>query len=154
MKFDEYKEQFKDYFVRYMLNFETRDSNTLLNIGNMEDPFNYKLNILEDYQTKDVTVDLVETYNYLIGLNVNTIKTAINKDDKNRKYLIVEGSKENKSAIVIWRSIKDFNPKKDKDFIKKNILNEQYNEIHINGDNLIENAILIEEQFKRLLNGN
>ena len=59
--------EFSDYFVKYMLDFETRESNTLLNIDGMVDPFNYKLNVLDGSMQKQETVDLVETYNYLLG---------------------------------------------------------------------------------------
>jgi adenine-specific DNA-methyltransferase len=145
--------EFSDYFVKYMLDFETRDSKTFLNIDKMKDPFNYKINILEDYQRKEVTVDLIETYNYLIGLYIEKFKTFENKDDKNRKYVTIQGKRNDKSIIVIWRNTEELDAGKDRDFIQKNILKDQYDEIHINGDNLIKNAILIEEQFKTLMNG-
>lgn len=145
--------EFSDYFVRYMLDFETRDSVTFLNIDKMENPFNYKINVMEDYQQKAVSIDLVETYNYLIGLEVSKFKTFQNKDDNNRKYVVVEGKRENRPVIVIWRDITKFSPEKDREFIQKNILKDKFDEIHINGDNLIKDSVLIEEQFKRLMNG-
>ena len=52
-----------DYFVKYMLEWETKSSKTFLNIDEMKDPFNYKLKIIENYQQKIVNVDLVETFN-------------------------------------------------------------------------------------------
>lgn len=145
-------EEFKDYFVKYMLEFETRDSNTFLNIDAMKDPFNYKLKIIDNYEPKTVSVDLVETYNYLIGLHVSKINSLKNKDDKERKYMIVKGKCGSRTVIVIWRNTKALDPQKDKEFITGNILDTHYDEVHINGDNLIENAVLIEEQFKRLMN--
>lgn len=145
--------EFSDYFVKYVLDFETRDSKTFLNIDKMKDPFNYKINIMEDYQQKEVTIDLIETYNYLIGLEVEKLRTFENKDDKNRRYVTIQGKKDNNQVIVIWRNIERLDAGKDRDFIQKNILKDQYDEIHINGDNLIKNAILIEEQFKTLMNG-
>jgi adenine-specific DNA-methyltransferase len=136
-----------------MLEFETRGSNTFLNIDAMKDPFNYKLKIIDNYEPKTVSVDLVETYNYLIGLEVSKLGALKNKDDGKRKYVTVQGKREGKDVIVIWRSTKDLNPEKDRDFIKANILKGQFGEVHINGDSLIEGAVLIEEQFKRIMNG-
>jgi adenine-specific DNA-methyltransferase len=146
-------EEFKDYFVKYMLEFETRGSNTFLNIDALRDPFNYKLKIIDNYEPRTVSVDLVETYNYLIGLEVGKLGVLENKDDSKRRYVSVQGKREGKEVIVIWRSTKDLNPEKDRDFIKANILKGQFGEVHINGDNLIEGAVLIEEQFKRIMNG-
>ena len=146
-------EEFKDYFVKYMLEFETRDSKTFLNIDQMKDPFNYKLKIIDNYEPKTVSVDLVETYNYLIGLQVSKVGVFENKDDSKRKYLTVQGKRDDRNVIVIWRITKDLNPEKDRNFIKTNILKSLFDEVHINGDSLIEGAVLIEEQFKRIMNG-
>lgn len=145
-------DEFKDYFVKYMLDFETRGSNTFLNIDAVKNPFNYKLKIIDNYEPKRVSVDLVETYNYLIGLYVSKISCLENKDDKKRRYMVVKGKRGGRSAIVIWRNTKDLDPQKDKEFITDNIVDTHYDEVHINGDNLIENSVLIEEQFKRLMN--
>ncbi|MGC8771837.1 MAG: DNA methyltransferase, partial [Brevinematia bacterium] len=60
-----------DYFVKYMLEWETKNSNTFLNLENFKNPFNYKLKIIENYQQKEVKADVIETFNYLLGLNVS-----------------------------------------------------------------------------------
>lgn len=145
--------EFSDYFVKYVLDFETRNSKTFLNIDKMKDPFNYKINIMEEYQQREAVIDLIETYDYLIGLEVEKLKTFENKDDKNRKYITIGGKVDNKSIIVIWRKTNELDIERDRDFIQKNILKDHYDEVHINGDSLIKNAILIEEQFKTLMNG-
>jgi adenine-specific DNA-methyltransferase len=146
-------EEFKDYFVKYMLEFESRDSKTFLNIDEMKDPFNYKLKIMDDYEPKTVSVDLVETYNYLIGLEVEKVGVVENKEAGKRRYVTVQGKREGRNVIVIWRNTKELKPEKDRDFIKANILKNRFDEVHINGDSLIEGAVLIEEQFKRIMNG-
>jgi adenine-specific DNA-methyltransferase len=146
-------DEFKDYFVKYMLDFETKDSQTFLNIDHMENPFDYKIKILEDYQQKIVPVDLPETYNYLIGLSVNKILSLENKEDEKRNYLIIEGKTDNQKILIIWRDIRNFDPDKDRDFIEKNFKIEDFDEVHLNGDSLIHDAVLIEENFKKLMNG-
>ena len=62
----------RDYMLRYWLDFETKGSPSLLNIEWFDDPTAYKLKIkkpgTDEYVEK--AVDLVETFNWLIGLHV------------------------------------------------------------------------------------
>ena len=61
-----------DYLFHYWLDFETRGSPSLLNTEKFVDPAAYKLKVknpgTDEYVEK--TVDLVETFNWLIGLHV------------------------------------------------------------------------------------
>lgn len=114
----------------------------------MKDPFNYKLKTIENYQQMIVNVDLIETFNYLLGLNVSRYKVL---NDNNRKYIFVFGNKENKKIVVVWRSIRDIDLEKDKEIIKENIKEFKPEEIYINGDSLIEGFIPIETLFKTLM---
>ena len=68
------KQNFKrSYMLKYWLDFETQESQSLLNIEQFEDPTAYKLKIKQpdsgQYQNK--TIDLVESFNWLIGLHVD-----------------------------------------------------------------------------------
>ncbi|MBC06433.1 site-specific DNA-methyltransferase [Thalassospira sp.] len=62
----------RDYMLRYWLDFETKGSPSLLNIEWFDDPTAYRLKIkkpgTDEYAEK--AVDLVETFNWLIGLHV------------------------------------------------------------------------------------
>ena len=62
----------EDYMLRYLLNVETRGSQSLLNIDAFADPTAYILDVkkpgTEEYAIR--AVDLIETFNYLIGLRV------------------------------------------------------------------------------------
>lgn len=62
----------EDYMLSYMLDVETRGSQSLLNIDAFADPTGYTLEVkkpgTDEYATR--TVDLIETFNYLIGLRV------------------------------------------------------------------------------------
>lgn len=63
----------EDYMLNYLLDVETRGSQSLLNIDAFFDPTAYVLNVkkpgTDEYVEK--AVDLVETFNYLIGVQVN-----------------------------------------------------------------------------------
>jgi adenine-specific DNA-methyltransferase len=62
----------EDYMLRYLLDVETRGSQSLLNIDAFADPTGYTLDVkkpgTDEYATR--AVDLIETFNYLIGLRV------------------------------------------------------------------------------------
>jgi len=64
--------KFDDYLLQYMLKWETRHSETLLNVEKLSRPFSYQLHIHRDGETRAQAVDLPETFNYLLGLRVQT----------------------------------------------------------------------------------
>jgi adenine-specific DNA-methyltransferase len=141
---------FDDYFLKYMLEYETRESPARLAVKQFENPFDYKLKITSGGEERIETVDLVETFNYLIGLKVERIRVF---ENNNRKYRVVFGKKEDNKIVVVWRSIEGINYEKDNDFVENTILkNEKFNTIYINGkDSLIPGAEPIEPEFKRLM---
>ncbi|MDP2822118.1 MAG: DNA methyltransferase [Sulfuritalea sp.] len=69
---DGFKEQ---YLLRYLLNVETRGSQSLLNVPAFTDPTAYKLKVKRpgSDESREVNVDLLETFNWLIGLTVRHI---------------------------------------------------------------------------------
>ena len=62
----------RDYMLKYWLDFETKSSPSVLNIETFDDPTDYRFNIkkagTDEYA--ETTIDLVETFNWLIGLHV------------------------------------------------------------------------------------
>ncbi|RKJ41577.1 site-specific DNA-methyltransferase, partial [Butyricicoccus sp. 1XD8-22] len=113
----------EDYLINYMLTLETEDS--LLNIDDFKTPFEYKLNVIEQAETKEKQIDLVETFNYLLGLNVekqSSISYFNSLIDENGAYecavRLVENTGGNyafkhiegtlpdgRQALIIWRNI-------------------------------------------------
>ena len=65
----------EDYMLHYMLDVETRGSQSVLNIDAFSDPTTYSLRVKkpgsDEYAVKNI--DLVETFNYLIGLRVGHV---------------------------------------------------------------------------------
>ena len=129
-----------DYLLHYMLDVESRDS--LLNTQHFTKPFDYKLNIATTsagaYEAK--TIDLVETFNYLIGLRVRNI------DDQREKRgrVTVKGELANgDNALIIWRDCEKVGYEELNDFIRKNAYGvedkaeyseETFKVVYINGD--------------------
>jgi adenine-specific DNA-methyltransferase len=65
----------QDYTLHYLLDVETRGSQSLLNIDAFADPFAYTLQVKKPGSDEyvDKTVDLLETFNYLLGLRVEHV---------------------------------------------------------------------------------
>jgi adenine-specific DNA-methyltransferase len=109
----------RDYILRYFLNFETNESPCRLNVGRMATPFAYTLKIRRDSGFdlfpadrdgfREVTIDLVETFNYLLGLHVIR---RITREHNGLTYRIVHGTApDNRKITVVWRN----SPKKPED---------------------------------------
>jgi len=142
-------ESFDDYFLRYMLDYGTRESPTRLSIEKFQTPFDYKIKTITENEEKEQTVDLVESFNYLLGLHVQKLRTL--KDGENT-YRVVFGKGNNENIIIIWRNTKDIDLQSDKKFIEENVLSGHTPDtIFINGDSYIKNAKAIEPEFKRLM---
>jgi adenine-specific DNA-methyltransferase len=133
----------EDYLLNYMLDYETNES--LLNIDAFKTPFDYKLKIATSSagETVETNVDLVETFNYLIGLKV---KTRV----MNKGFLVIQGEnlKEEK-ILVIWRDGKS-NDELNAFFSKMDftVYDREFDTIYVNGDNNLANLKKDEEHFK------
>ncbi|WP_018718294.1 DNA methyltransferase [Arhodomonas aquaeolei] len=146
--FDQGTLQFEDYLLKYMLKWETRTSETLLNIEKLAKPFSYKLTLAKGDETIDKTVDIPETFNYLLGLHVSTRKVY---DDDGRRYLVYHGRIDHRRIAVIWRETEGWQKKdleRDKKFVVEQKLAEGVDEVFVNGDSFIPNAKALEPVFK------
>ncbi|HML01867.1 MAG TPA: site-specific DNA-methyltransferase [Candidatus Bathyarchaeia archaeon] len=140
---------FQDYFLRYMLDYETRESPTRLLIDKFQTPFDYKIKTTIENEEKEQTVDLVETFSYLLGLRVQKIRTL---KDGETTYRTVLGKRNNENIVIIWRNAKGKDLQRDKKFIEENVLRDNPPDtIFINGDSYIKNSRAIEPEFKRLI---
>ena len=141
--FSSSKSSQEDYHLKYMLDFETKGS--ILNVDKFADPFNYTINIRRDDELKPCKVDLVETFNYLIGLWVDKI-------DIIKGFYIVTGKLlTGEKTLVIWRNTKEKSNKDLDDFFLKqkyNTFDMEFDLIFVNGDNNLENLRLDENKWK------
>jgi len=140
--------QFEDYLLKYMLKWETRKSETLLNVEQLAKPFNYNLTVTKGDEIIEKVVDLPETFNYLLGLHVTTRKAY---DDDGRRYLVYHGRIDHRRIAVIWRETEGWQKKdleRDKNFVAEQKLAEGADEVFVNGDSFIPNAKALEPVFK------
>jgi len=149
----------EDFVLHYMLDVESAGSASLLDLDRFEDPFSYTLEIGQGSvgETRPVRVDLVETFNYLIGLRVKHVDTI-------RGFKVVEGaSPQGERVLVIWRNTREKSNAELDEFFQKqgyNTRDAEFDVIYVNGDNNLENlrrpdetwkVRLIEDDFKRLM---
>ena len=144
----------EDYMLGYFLDVETRDSGSLLNTEQFDDPFNYKLNIATGSvgALKPTRVDLVETFNYLLGLTVQHIDTILGFK------VITATNPKDESVLVIWRNVKEQDNAALDEFLDKSGYKPSDTEcdhIYVNGDHTLDDPLskvkMIEIEFKRLM---
>lgn len=141
-----YLEHFEDAIEN--LEFRSQLNKDLLDFDEFEDPFHYKIKILEKEQQKTKNVDLIETINYLLGIYIDQI---VKSKHNGRTYIFVKGRVNRQNTIVIWRSIVGLDYEQDKKIIKKQIYDGKYSYIYTNGKCLIENSMSIEIELKKLI---
>lgn len=126
----------EDYLLRYMLDIESRGS--LLSVEQFNKPFDCKLKVSVDsagaYEER--TIDLVETFNYLIGLRVKHIDMQLGLGFVSVTGFLPSGEK----ALVLWRDVE----KLDYDSLSRlceklaiNPADSEFDVVFINGDHNI-----------------
>lgn len=143
------KEFQESYMLTYMLDTETRDS--LLNLSMFENPFEMTLKTTKDNELVETKVDMVETFNYLIGLNVETEDWY--QDDN---ICVVQGRthREGLKTLVIWRNCKVVNNDQLCMFFDKmdfRTRDTEFDLIYVNGDNTLPNLKRDEDHWKVVL---
>ena len=143
---DEFHES---YMLSYMLDTETRDS--LLNQKMFVNPFNMSLKTTKDNELVETKVDMVETFNYLIGLNVETEDWF-----ENDNICVVQGKthRGGLKTLVIWRNCEEIDNEKLCRFFERmdfRTRDSEFDLIYVNGDNTLPNLRRDEENWKVVL---
>ena len=150
-------EQRDAYLLGYFLDVESEGSASLLDVTRFSDPFGYKLDIATSSagETKETNVDLMETFNWLLGLKVKHI-------NHQRGILTVTGERRaGGRCLILWRTLGD-DEKADNTALVKYLekitvspADTEYDFIYVNGPHTLtdpHNKVhLIEETFHRLM---
>ena len=140
--------ELEDYVIKYMLEWETRDSATLLNIEQMSRPFDYKLATYANGNGGSACADVAETFNYLLGLRVRTRKVYYDDD---RKYLVYRGTADAQEIVVIWRETAGWEPsdyRRDQQFVIAEKIADEADTVYVNGVSILAGAKALEPLFK------
>ena len=130
-----------EYLLTYMLDFESRGS--LIKTDDFRHPFDYTLKIAVDSSgaSEKRKVDLVETFNYLIGLKVDQYVRAEEKG-----YAYVDGrNPKGERVLVFWRDtekIPNAELNKELEKLGVNPANKEFDLVYVNGDHGVANVTL------------
>jgi adenine-specific DNA-methyltransferase len=161
-----------------MLNVETQGSQSLLNIHAFTDPTAYKLKVKRpgSDESREVNVDLIETFNWLVGLTVRhfaapqTFSASFERDSEKRLrvkraikqqdggpywYRTVTGTTpEGRKTLIIWRKLTG-SPEEDNlvldEWFKKqgySSKDSEFDLIYVNGTNNLENLKTPDDTWK------
>ncbi len=172
---DRLKEQ---YLLRYMLDVETRGSQSLLNVKAFADPTAYKLKVKRpgSDESREVNVDLLETFNWLIGLTVQgiaapqTFTAEFERDTEGRLGLkgrlrqdaagpwwfrtVTGTTPDRRRTLIIWRKLtgnaEQDNLVLDTWFTRAgySAKDSEFGLIYVNGDNNLENLKAADDTWK------
>jgi adenine-specific DNA-methyltransferase len=170
----------EQYLLKYMLDVETRGSQSLLNVAAFRDPTAYRLSVKRpgSDESREVCVDLLETFNWLIGLTVEAIaapqvfSASFERDAENRLQLQggrikadpsgpfwfrrVEGKlPDGRKALVVWRKLGDDLEQANlvldfflTDKLKISTKDFEFDVIYVNGSNNLENLKAPDDTWK------
>jgi adenine-specific DNA-methyltransferase len=172
---DRLKEQ---YMLRYMLDVETRGSQSLLNTKAFSDPTAYQLKVklAGSDESRDVNVDLLETFNWLVGLAVQSIAVPqtfnadFDRDTEGRLGLkgrlrqdtagpwwfrtVAGTTPDGRRVLIIWRKLLG-DPEQDNLVLDTwftragySAKDSEFDLIYVNGDNNLENLKTVDETWK------
>jgi len=172
---DGLKEQ---YILRYMLDVETRGSQSLLNVPAFTDPTAYKLKVKRpgSDESREVNVDLLETFNWLIGLTVRHIaapqmfSATFERDSEKRLRLrgrlkqeaggpywfrtVTGTTSDGRRTLIIWRKLTG-EPEQDNLVLDEWFTRQGYSAkdsefglIYVNGGNNLENLKTPDDLWK------
>jgi len=133
----------EEYLLQYMLEIESREH--LFNLEMFRKPFDYQLKITENNELKLSKIDLVETFNYLIGLYVKRVQRV--KDIK-----VVEGvTRTGIKTLIIWRDLETTSYEEVEKLVRRfydSQRTKEFQQIYINGDHHLENLRTEGDNFK------
>ena len=168
----------EQYILRYMLEIETRGSPSLLNVQAFTDPTAYKLKIKRpgSDESHEVNVDLLETFNWLIGLKVRhiaapqTFSAVFKRDSEKRLRLkgrlkqeaggpyrfrtVIGILPDGRRTLVIWRKLsgepEQDNLVLDEWFVRQgySARDSEFDLIYVNGGNNLENLKVPDATWK------
>ena len=168
----------EQYILRYMLDVETSSSQSLLDVQAFTDPTAYKLKVKRpgSDESREVDVDLLETFNWLIGLTVRhiaapqTFSAAFERDCEKRLRLkgriereadgpywfrtVTGTTPDGRRTLVIWRKLAG-EPERDNLVLDEWFTGQGYSAkdsefdlIYVNGGNNLENLKTPDDLWK------
>ena len=150
----------EEYVLKYMLDVETRGSASLLNMSAFSDPRKYTLRVKSPGtdETVETNVDLLETFNWLLGLRVKHVAASetYSAEFSNKAKRTVAKLKssetgsywfrqvtgtlpDGREALIVWRTLSDDAARDEAALLawfesNGHLASESLNVVYINGD--------------------
>ncbi len=142
-----------DYTIKYLLFHESRKSPSCLNVEALKNPFTYELRVIEGGTVIQKCVDVMETFIYLLGLQVSKyLLVRVTEDQKDSWIVVLGNDRKGRNTCIIWRPIKDqMDFKKDAELVQRMINEFEPDVTYINGDCAVPGVTSIEPVFKALM---
>ena len=140
----------EEYLLKYVLKYETKQSRTLLNVMDLDNPFGYRLRARANGSDRELNANVAETFNYLLGLNVRTRHVY---DDNGRRYLVYRGETREspgREVAVIWRDTRGWSvddAERDRRFVKEQGLADGADDVYVNAPCIQKGAKPVEPLF-------
>ena len=121
----------EDYRLRYALGEETSDSACLLG-KHFTDPLAYTLSVVRDGVCREVSTDLPETFNFLIGLRIESRQRI------DSVLAIIGTDVEGKHCLILWRNLNELdNATLEAWFLRHRSKFGPLDLIYVNGDHTL-----------------
>lgn len=148
----------ESYLLQYAFAAESRAS--LSGADAFASPFDKRLRLLRQNEEREVVVDVVETFNYLLGLVVESTYAA----DSFRVVigkLLPDAAGRELSVLIVWRNCHEKSAEDLNAFFAKQKFSprdREFDRIYVNGDHTLQNVLdadqspkvaLIEGEFRR-----
>lgn len=143
------------YFLNYLFTAESRAA--LWNITQFENPFDVRLRLLRQNEEREAVIDVVETFNYLLGLVVQKTWAADG-------FRVVEGTTlKDERILIVWRNCLERSAEDLNRFFERmdfKVRDREYAKIYVNGEHTLPNTldetnapkvVQIEEAFRQLM---
>lgn len=148
-------EEFDDYLLRYMLEIESRESPSLLSEHTFDRPFEYKLDIQQGLESPETrTVDLVETFHYLLGMEVMNRRV---KEHQDRRYVLTSGRRKveggYETVLTVWRNRENLDLEREAEWAEQLVDEGRADRIFTNGPSHIAKAQPVELVFHQAMGG-
>lgn len=178
-EYDMFAKAREGYMLSYMLGTEAAGSASLLNVEKLDKPFSYRMDITRNLESSERTIDLVETFNFLIGLTVVKSHALVSYDadfatgeygavsaalkaGETYKFKAVEGTVQSgEKTLVLWREMTG-DIEKDNAALDTFFLSlpnaRSFRRVYVNCDNNLLNlrgngeswqVVLIDEEMKK-----
>jgi adenine-specific DNA-methyltransferase len=142
------------YCLRYLARLPLEASASMLQTERLDHPFRYALEVLTDDGAEPCGVDLVETFNWLLGLDVRRVRRW---EHAKREYRTIDGrDRAGRRVLVVWRDTDGLDPIAERTFLEKKVEEltkdtAPFDTMLANGDCAVPGFASLDGLFKQLM---